>query len=115
MIGVAQDVASKNLPESSDILGSDLIAWSEQQMPQPVPPANALDSQKQNPSAAMANAKSFRGRIVRVRSGEVALQIFEDRVYRLENQGVAESFEGKSVVVVGTVVEGGGLRVLSIQ
>jgi Protein of unknown function (DUF5818) len=115
-IAAAQDLASPSLPASSDILGADLIAWSEQQRPQPVPPANALESQKQNPSAAAATTlQSFRGRIARVRSGEIVLQISSNCVYRLDVQRAARLFEGKSVVVVGTVVDGGVLHVLSIQ
>jgi hypothetical protein len=115
-IAAAQDLASPSLPASSDILGADLIAWSEQQRPQPVPPANALESQKQNPSAAAATTlQSFRGRIARVRSGEIVLQISSNCVYRLDVQRAARLFEGKSVVVVGTVVDGGRLHVVSIQ
>ena len=115
-IAAAQDLASPSLPASSDILGADLIAWSEQQRPQPVPPANALESQKQNPSAAAATTlQSFRGRIARVRSGEIVLQISSSCVYRLGVQRAARLFEGKSVVVVGTVVDGGVLHVVSIQ
>lgn len=115
-IAAAQDLASPSLPASSDILGADLIAWSEQQRPQPVPPANALESQKQNPSAAAATTlQSFRGRIARVRSGEIVLQISSSCVYRLDVQRAARLFEGKSVVVVGTVVDGGRLHVVSIQ
>jgi hypothetical protein len=115
-IAAAQDLASPSLPASSDILGADLIAWSEQQRPQPVPPANALESQKQNPSAAAATTlQSFRGRIARVRSGEIVLQISSSCVYRLDVQRAARLFEGKSVVVVGTVVDGGVLHVVSIQ
>ena len=114
VVGVPQNLTSPNLPASSDILGSDLIVWSDQQRPQPVPPANALDPQKQNVSAT-ANAQRFRGTVMRDRRGEFALQISGNRVYRLDDQGAAKSFEGKSVVVVATVVDGGGLHVLSIQ
>jgi hypothetical protein len=115
VVAIAQNITSPNLPASSDILGSNLIAWSEQQRPQPVPPANALDPQKQNPSAT-ANAQRFRGTVMRDRSGELVLQISENRVYRLDDQGAAKLFEGKSVVAVATVVDGvGGLHVLSIQ
>ncbi len=114
VVGAAQDLAGRSLPASSEILGSDLIAWSEQQRPQPLPPATALDSQRENPSA-VANAQSFRGRIIRDQSRAVVLQISEHRVYRLDNQGAAGLLEGKRVVVMGKVVGGDGLHVVSIQ
>jgi hypothetical protein len=115
--GFAQDPVRPSLPAPSDTLGSDLIVWSDQQTPQPVPPANALDSQKQNSSTATApaNAQSFRGRVTRDRSREFVLAISENHVYRLDDQSAARLFEGKSVVVVATKLDGGGLHVLSIE
>ena len=78
----------------SDIVGPQLITWSQQQKPQPVPEP-LLDSH---------DVRTFTGTIVKVHNRYV-LQISSD-VYQLDGQEIAEAFEGKEVKLVGTLDEG---------
>jgi hypothetical protein len=77
----------------SDILGPQLIAWSQQQKPQPVP----------EPLLNSPDVRTFTGTIVKVHNRYV-LQISSD-VYQLDGQETARTFEGKEVKLTGALDE----------
>jgi hypothetical protein len=88
-LGFSQTVQKPKLP---NIPSKELIAWTQQQAPQPV---NAqYDSQKQ------PAAQTFAGMIVK--SGEkYVLSTSDNVIYDLDDQERAQTFEGKQVQVVG--------------
>jgi hypothetical protein len=77
----------------SDILGPQLIAWSQQQKPQPVA----------EPLLDPTNLRTFTGTIVKVHN-QYVLQVSSD-VYQLDGQETARAFEGKEVKLTGTLDE----------
>jgi hypothetical protein len=109
----------------SDILGPQLIAWSQQHKPQPVPqPLPDPPDQQQakqssdpvNPQAQQQpEVQTFTGKIVKDRAKYV-LKVSNDDVYQLDDQEKVQTYEGKDVKLVGTLDEGGrSIRVTSIQ
>jgi len=83
--------AQPTLP--SDILGPQLIAWSQQQKPQPVP----------EPLLNSPDVRTFTGTIVKVHNRYV-LQI-SSAVYQLDRQETAKTFVGREVKLVGALDE----------
>jgi hypothetical protein len=111
-------------PLPSDVLGPQLIAWSQQQKPQPVPqplpdpPSQHKDQQSAQPASPQApqqpDVRTFTGKIVRDRS-EYVLQV-SDAVYHLDDQRKAQAYEGKDVKLVGILGEDShSIRVSSIE
>jgi hypothetical protein len=109
---VAQDAQSPIPPSSSDIFGPELIAWSEQQRPQPVPqplpdPPQAQDeNQNQSPNSPehRVESRSFTGVIVKDHDNYV-LKVANNQIYQLDDQQKAKRFEDRNVRVVGTLDE----------
>lgn len=126
---LAQQESPQPAPgRSNQVLGSQLIVWSEMQKPQPVPqqpqPLPPPDSQnKQNSSPApdaqdrkgdTANdqqseadgtqsiSKSFTGTIAKV-DGRYVIETADKTAYQIDDQDKASKYEGKRVKVVGTV------------
>jgi len=123
---VAQNLQSPGPPyNASDIFGPELIAWSQQQRPQPVPqPLPEAPPQREqrqpglpaNPEAQQQPAvRTFTGTIVKDHSKYV-LKVSNGTVYELDDQRKASQYEGKEVKLVGTLDENNrSVRVTSIQ
>jgi hypothetical protein len=125
-------LAQEPLPTlPSDILGPQLIAWSQQQKPQPVPQPlpdpPPQQQQSKQPEQQPANSQAqpqpdvgtFAGKIV-INLGKYVLKISNDNdndnVYQLDDQDAAKEYEGKEVKLVGTLDESShSIRITSIQ
>jgi hypothetical protein len=124
----AQDLQTQPSPAlPSDILGPQLIAWSQLQKPQPVPqPLPTPDRPAQQPAqqpAQSANppaqqqpaAQTFTGTIVRDGSRYV-LKVSSNSAYQLDDQERARQYEGKQVKIAGTLdANGNSLHITSIE
>lgn len=125
-----QDPRSQPSPVSpSDILGTQLIVWSQAQKPQPVPqPLPAAervvpDQQPEQPNP-MGNpptaqqqpaAQKFTGTIVKD-GGMYLLKISSNSAYELDDQEKAKQYEGKQVIIAGTLdANGKRLHVINIE
>jgi hypothetical protein len=112
----SQDLRSRRSPEPpTDILGPQLIAWSEMQRPQPVPqplpppdrPLKQPDqpdrqaAQPANPQA-QPERQTFTGTIVKEGS-KYLLKVSIDGIYQLDDQDKARQYEGKQVRIEGTL------------
>jgi hypothetical protein len=125
---LAQDLQGQLSPAlPSDILGPQLIAWSQLQKPQPVPqplpppdrPVSQPDQQTQptNPQAQQQQpvAQAFTGTIVKD-SGRYVLKVSSNSLYQLDDQEKAKQYEGKQVRIGGTLdASGSSLHVVSIE
>jgi hypothetical protein len=125
---IAQSVQSQASPVlPSDILGPQLIAWSQVQKPQPVPqplppperPIPQTDQQAQpaNPPAQEQQpvAQTFTGTIVKD-GGRFVLKISSNNAYQLDDQEKAKPYEGKQVKIGGTLdANGSSLHIISIE
>ena len=90
-LGLSQTAQKPKLP---NIPSKELIAWTQQQAPQPV--QDQYDAQK-HPAA-----QTFAGMIVK--SGEKYVLTTSDNVtYELDDQERAQRFEGKQVQVTGSL------------
>jgi hypothetical protein len=122
-----QSQPSPALP--SDILGPQLIAWSQTQTPQPVPqplPRRSVPQPDQQPEGANPSADSsaqqpqptvqkFTGTIVKT-DGVYALKVSSTNEYQLDDQEKAKQYEGKQVTVGGTLdAKGSSLHVINIE
>jgi outer membrane biosynthesis protein TonB len=116
--------------QNERVLGSQLIAWSEMQKPQPVPqqpqpipapdrkadqPSPAPDSkpepkaqQQAEPEAQQSTAQSVSGTIVRV-GGKYVLETADNLAYQLDDQDKASQYEGKHVKITGTLDRATGI------
>ena len=122
---VAQDLQSPLPPSSSDILGPDLIAWSQQQTPHPVPqplPDPPQQQPEKQPSTANQDGqqpalRTFAGTIVKDSNNKkYVLKVSGDNVYQIDDQQKASQYEGREVKLVGTLDEKSGtIRVTSIE
>lgn len=126
----AQDRQSQPNPGlPSDILGPQLIAWSQLQKPQPVPqplllpnrPVHYSDQGQPAPSAdppaqtQPPAAQIFTGTIVKDGMRYV-LKVSSNSVYQLDDQERARQYEGKQVKIAGTLdVTGNSLHITSIE
>ena len=127
---------NEQLPQ---ILGPQLIAWSELQKPQPVPtpvpPPERADqpssptqtqpgdssspqssaSQPADSDAQHSRAQDFTGTIVRD-GKEYMLKVSDRSAYQLDDPGKAKPYEGKQVKVAGKLdPKSNVLHVLSIE
>jgi hypothetical protein len=122
-----QSQPSPALP--SDILGPQLIAWSQTQTPQPVPqplPRRSVPQPDQQPEGANPAAgpsaqqpqpavQKFTGTIVKT-DGVYVLKVSSTNQYQLDDQEKAKQFEGKQVTVGGTLdAKGSNLHVINIE
>jgi hypothetical protein len=113
----------------SDILGPQLIAWSQTQTPQPVPQPlprrSALQPDQQpegaNPAAdpsaqqPQPTVQKFTGTIVKT-DGVYVLKVSSTNQYQLDDQEKAKQYEGKQVTVGGTLdAKGSSLHVINIE
>jgi hypothetical protein len=114
---LAQDPEPK-LP--AVILGPQLIVWSQQQTPQPIP--DSTQQQIANPQTQpQLDMRRFTGKIVKD-LGEYVLKVSSSDIdqnssmYRLDDQDAAKPYEGKEVNLVGIpVVTTHRIRVTSIE
>jgi hypothetical protein len=125
---LAQDLRGQPSPAlPSDILGPQLIAWSQLQKPQPVPqplppperpiPQTAQQAQPSNPPAQPQPPapQTFTGTIVKDGSRYV-LKASSNSAYQLDDQEKAKQYEGKQVKIGGTLdANGGSLHIISIE
>lgn len=122
-----QSQPSPALP--SDILGPQLIAWSQTQTPQPVPqplPRRSVPQPDQQPEGAnpatdppaqqpQPTVQKFTGTIVKT-DGVYVLKVSSTNQYQLDDQEKAKQFEGKQVTVGGTLdAKGSSLHVINIE
>ena len=113
----------------SDILGPQLIAWSQLQKPEPVPqplpppdrpvqqPDQQTEQQPANPQAQPQPpaAQTFTGTIVKDGSSYI-LKVSSKNVYQLDDQEKAQRYEGKEVKIEGTLdANGNSLHITSIE
>lgn len=125
-----QDPRSQPSPAlPSEILGSQLIVWSQAQKPQPVPqplPAAERPGPDQQPEQPIPldnppaqqqqpTAQKFNGTIVK--TGDVyLLKVSSNSAYRLDDQEKAKQYEGKQVIIAGTLdANGRSLHVINIE
>lgn len=122
-----QSQPSPALP--SDILGPQLIAWSQTQTPQPVPqplPRRSVPQPDQQPEGANPSAdpsaqprqptlQRFTGTIVKT-DGVYVLKVSSTNEYQLDDQEKAKQYEGKQVTVRSTLdAKGSSLHVINIE
>jgi hypothetical protein len=112
-----------------DILGPQLIAWSQLQKPEPVPqplpppdrpvqqPDQHAEQQPANPQAQPQPpaAQTFTGTIVKDGSRYI-LKVSSKNVYQLDDQEKVQPYEGKQVKIQGTLdANGNSLHITSIE
>ena len=106
----AQELSTKPAPIPSDILGPQLIAWSQLQSPQPLQEASPQRAGKDSPAQLRdeapqsPGAQTLAGTIVKD-SGVYILKV-SNTSYRLDNQDRVRKYEGKQVRVSGTLDAG---------
>lgn len=120
----------------ADIIGPQLIMWSELQKPQPVPqpmpPSDKPDQQDQQqqppsqqtpgqPAPATSSqaqgqpaAQSFTGTIVKD-SGKYILKASDGTAYQVEDQDKAKAYDGKQVKVSGSLDKSNVLHIAGIE
>ena len=114
----SQRLQSKPSPAPPpDVLGAQLIAWSQVQKPQPLaqqsePSASATN---QNPAQQPPAAQTITGTIVED-AGRYVLKVSSNASYELDDQERARQYEGKQVKIAGTLdANGSSVHVISIQ
>jgi Protein of unknown function (DUF5818) len=97
----------------SDILGPELIVWS--QKPQPVPqPLPAAERSVPDQQPEQTTAQEFTGTIVK-NSGMYLLKVSSKNAYQLDDQEKAKKYNGKQVIIGGTLdANGRSLHVINI-
>ncbi len=118
-IVMAQEMQTPIPPSSEDILGPQLIVWSQQQEPQPVPLTAPQREKAPIPAhphvERQAVVRTFTGRIVNDH-GSYVLIALNDRSYQLDDQRKAKQYGGKQATVTGTLKDDGQrLRVAGIE
>ena len=112
----AQD--SQQAQHNDGRLGTELIAWTQMQKPEPVPsphpvplpdqPQQPPDAQKpasgsqQDDMQKQNAAQSFMGTIVKA-GDKYVLKTADSATYQLDDQDRAKAYEGKQVQVTGTL------------
>ena len=127
----SQDLQRKASPvPPSEILGPQLIAWSQMQKPQPVPaplppPDRPVQSEQQSgqavphtsqePAQQQPAAQTLTGTVVKD-SGRYILKVSGSSTYELDDQERAKRYEGKQVKIVGTLsATGNSFHIVSIE
>lgn len=127
---LGQDLRSQPSPVlPSEILGPQLIAWSQLQKPQPVPqplppPDRPMQQQPEQQPSQSANppaqpqppaAQTFTGTIIKD-GNRYVLKVSSNSVYQLDDQERAKQYEGKQVKIAGTLdATGNSLHIGSIE
>jgi hypothetical protein len=113
----------------ADILGPQLVVWSEAQKPQPVPqplpaadrpvpeqqpeqptPVDNAPAQQQQPTA-----QKVKGAIVKT-GGVYVLKVSSNSEYQLDDSEKAKQFEGQQLTIGGTLdASGSSLHVINIE
>jgi hypothetical protein len=137
VVSFAQSSAKPAPGQNEQVLGPQLIAWSEMQKPQPVPqqpqPIPAPDAktdqsspspdskaepkgqQQPEPEAQQSTAQSVNGTIIKV-GGKYVLETPDNLAYQLDDQEKARQYEGKHVKVTGSLDRATGiLHVKSVE
>jgi hypothetical protein len=110
----AQDTQKPSPVPPSDILGPQLIAWSQLQQPQPMQQAEPAPSQTQaSPSSA---TQTLTGIIVKD-AGHYLLKVADSSTaYELDDQVRASHYEGKRVKVAGVLdAKGNSFHIINIE
>ena len=122
----AQDPQIQRSPAlPPDILGPQLIAWSQLQKPQPVlQPLPPPDRPIQQPDLQLANsaakqeqptAPAFVGTITKD-GARYVLKVSSHSAYQLDDQDRAKQYEGKQVKIAGTLdADGKSLHITGIE
>jgi hypothetical protein len=116
----SQNQAGKPSPTlPSEILGPQLIAWSQAQKPEPVSQSDqqsqpsqsqqAQDTPQQEPAA-----QTLTGTIIKD-GGRYILKASNGTVYQLDDQDRAQPYENKQVKVAGTLDAKGSFHVTRIE
>jgi hypothetical protein len=122
----AQGPRSQTSP--SDILGPQLIAWSQLQKPEPMPqplpppdrplpqPAPQPGLQPTNPQTSQRpTVQTFAGTIIED-GGKYILKVSSNSVYELDDQERTKPYVGKQVKIEGTLdANGNKLHITSIE
>ena len=118
-IVTAQEMQTPIPPSSGDILGPQLIVWSHEQEPQPVPLPAPLREKAPIPAdphmERQAVVRTFTGRIVNDH-GSYVLRALNDRSYQLDDQQKAKQYGGSKATVTGILNDDGQrLRIAGIE
>ena len=114
----AQESVLQPAPVPANILGPQLIVWTEAQKPRPVPqplpppqpdpPAQTQPQQQQQPVSTATPtqeapaAQTFTGTIVKD-GGKYVLKVSDSTSYQIDDQDKAKEYEGKQVKVSGSL------------
>jgi hypothetical protein len=112
---LGQDLLTQPAP-ASDIVGPQLIAWSQLQKPQPVSPMISQSAQSSQREESQSNpAQTLTGTVVKD-GGQYVLKVSDSTAYRLDDQEKAKQYEGKQVKIAGTLdAAGNTFHVTSIE
>ena len=112
LLAIAQQDSLRSNPSlPADVLGPQLIMWTQMQkpqpLPQPLPPPERADQPQASPHSDSAPtqaepATQFTGTIVKDGS-RYALKVSDSTTYQVDDQERAKTFEGKQVKVSGTL------------
>jgi hypothetical protein len=127
---LSQVQSKPNPVPPSEILGPQLIAWSQMQKPQPVPeplpppdrPVQQSEPQTERSAETAQDlpqqqpaAQTLSGMIVKDGSRYV-LKVSSSSTYELDDQDRAKRYEGKQVKVSGTLdASGNSFHIISIE
>ena len=116
-----QDLQRKpSPPDPAEIIGPQLIAWSQMQKPQPVQQSErqrggAANENVQEPAQQQPAAQTLTGIIVKD-AGRYVLKADGSNTYELDDQDRAKGYEGKQVKVAGTLsANGNSFHVIRIE
>ncbi|MHB8217409.1 MAG: DUF5818 domain-containing protein, partial [Candidatus Sulfotelmatobacter sp.] len=128
---LSQVPSKPNPVPPSEILGPQLIAWSQMQKPQPVPEplpppdrpvqqsepqtGRSAETAQDPPQQQPAAQTTLSGTIVKDGSRYV-LKVSSSSTYELDDQARAKRYEGKQVKVSGTLgASGNSFHIISIE
>jgi hypothetical protein len=116
-----QDLQRKpSPPDPAEIIGPQLIAWSQMQKPQPVQQSEqqrggAANENVPEPAQQQPAAQTLTGTIVKD-AGRYVLKADGSNTYELDDQDRAKGYEGKQVKVAGTLsANGNSFHVIRIE
>lgn len=134
-LAFSQEAAQPATPLPAEIVGPQLIMWSEQQKPQPVPqplpPPDKPDQEQsgqQQPSQqqpgqpepatssqsqGQPSAQTFTGTIVK--DGAKYVLKANGTAYQVDDQDKAKSYEGKQVKITGSLDKSNLLHISAIE
>ena len=116
-----QDLQRKPSPATpAEIIGPQLIAWSQMQKPQPVQQSEqqrggAANESVQEPPQQQPAAQTLTGTIVKD-AGRYVLKAAGSNTYELDDQDRVQRYEGKQVKIAGTLsANGSSFHVIRIE